>query len=423
MSNSEKRVNAIDESPLGPIPKEWKVSRVCDICTLGRGRVINQIELDKHPGIYPVYSSQSKDGGIFGYLDTFDFEGEYVTWTTDGAYAGTVFYRTGRFSCTNVCGTLKAKDDELSMRYLAATLSTRTHKYVSYIGNPKLMNNVMGQILIPIPPYAEQNHIAEILDTLDNTIQQIEKLIAKLKQIKAGLLHDLLTRGIDEHGQLRDPLTHPEQFKDSLLGRIPREWEVSELALICSKITDGCHQSVKTSEQGIPFLYVSCIQDGQILWDQAARITESTFKEISKGREPKKNLILYTAVGSYGHAALVQEEKPFSFQRHIAYILPDGNKVVPSFLVNWLNSHKCKAYADRVALGNAQKTVTLGLLSNFPIPLPSFEEQEYIVTVLNRYNARILAEENFHRKLKQLKKGLMQDLLTGQVRASVEEAV
>ena len=67
--------------------------------------------------------------------------------------------------------------------------------------------------------------IAAVLDTVDEAIAKTEAVIAKLKQVRAGLLHDLLTRGLDEHGQLRDPIAHPEQFKDSPLGRIPREWE------------------------------------------------------------------------------------------------------------------------------------------------------------------------------------------------------
>ena len=91
--------------------KEWKSKKIKDVCFIGRGRVINQDELRLHPGIYPVYSSQSFNKGEMGRIDSYDFEGEYVTWTTDGAYAGTVFFREGKFNCTNVCGTLKPKVD------------------------------------------------------------------------------------------------------------------------------------------------------------------------------------------------------------------------------------------------------------------------------------------------------------------------
>ena len=115
------------------IPVDWKRCRVSHICDLGRGRVISAHEIEKHPGIYPVYSSQSYNKGQMGAIDTFDFNGEYVTWTTDGAYAGTVFYRSGKFNCTNVCGTLRAKNPQLSMPFIAYKLSTLAKDHVSYV--------------------------------------------------------------------------------------------------------------------------------------------------------------------------------------------------------------------------------------------------------------------------------------------------
>src|SRR5690606_32360514 len=85
----------------------------------------------------------------------------------------------------------------------------------------------------------EQRAIAAILDAMDEAIRRTEALVAKLEKVKAALLHDLLTRGLDEHGQLRDPLRHPEQFKDSELGRIPREWEVKGIDDLAAHVGSG----------------------------------------------------------------------------------------------------------------------------------------------------------------------------------------
>src|SRR5262249_8331264 len=156
---------------------------------------------ENNSGPYPVYSSQSYNKGELGRIATFDFEDEYVTWTTDDAYAGTVFHRNGRFSCTNVCGTLKAKDNELDLQFLAYLLSTVAKKHGSYVGNPKLMNGVMGEVKLHLPRTKKaQAKIAEVLSIVDQAIEQTEALIAKYQRIKTGLMHDLLTRGIDEHG-------------------------------------------------------------------------------------------------------------------------------------------------------------------------------------------------------------------------------
>lgn len=88
----------------------WEQFKIQDIASIGRGRVISSVEISQQENpLYPVYSSQTSNDGIMGYLDDFMFEGEYISWTTDGANAGTVFYRNGKFNCTNVCGLLKLK--------------------------------------------------------------------------------------------------------------------------------------------------------------------------------------------------------------------------------------------------------------------------------------------------------------------------
>ena len=102
-------------------------------------------------GDYPVYSSQTSNNGILGYDTKFDFDGKYLTWTTDGANAGKVFYRNGKFRCTNVCGVLYNDNNKYVDELTADLLNYETPKHVSYVGNPKLMNNVMGDIKIFLP--------------------------------------------------------------------------------------------------------------------------------------------------------------------------------------------------------------------------------------------------------------------------------
>lgn len=183
----------ITQTEIGDYPENWEIVSVDSIGELGRGRVINKEEINSHPGKYPVYSSQSKNDGAFGYLDTNDFEGEYVTWTTDGAHAGTVFFRNGKFNCTNVCGTIKPRNAEvIDARFLAYILSTRTKRHVSYVGNPKLMNNIMGSILFPCPPVIEQRKIATVLQGVEEDIDAAEKRLNKIIELKQSLLAALL---------------------------------------------------------------------------------------------------------------------------------------------------------------------------------------------------------------------------------------
>ena len=170
--------------------KGWPKFRIRDIANLGRGRVINTDEINsQHSPLYPVYSSQTSNNGIMGYLDQYDFEGEYITWTTDGANAGTVFYRNGRFNCTNVCGTLKLTVD-FDYYITALSIQMVTEKYVSKnLANPKLMNNVMAEIEIFMPDFQTQKSLSSLFMSLDKKIESAGELLSCFVSEKKFLLN------------------------------------------------------------------------------------------------------------------------------------------------------------------------------------------------------------------------------------------
>lgn len=137
-------------------------------CEISRGKVISKDYIRNNPGNYPVYSSQTENEGILGEISTYAYEGEYLTWTTDGANAGSVFYRLGKFSITNVCGLLKITDQNISTKYVYYALGHRAKDYVnSGMGNPKLMSNMIAKIKIPVPPLPIQKEIVKVLDRFD----------------------------------------------------------------------------------------------------------------------------------------------------------------------------------------------------------------------------------------------------------------
>jgi type I restriction enzyme S subunit len=143
------------------------VATVEEICDITRGRVMSKNYLRENTGVYPVYSSQTANNGVFGYINTFDYDCESITWTTDGANAGSVFYHINeKFSITNVCGLLRVKNNELvSTKFLFYVLQVYAKKYVNDgMGNPKLMSNVMARISVPLPPLPVQQEIVRILD-------------------------------------------------------------------------------------------------------------------------------------------------------------------------------------------------------------------------------------------------------------------
>lgn len=144
----------------------WRT--INEICEISRGKVISKDYIRDNEGIYPVYSSQTENKGELGKISTYMYNGEYLTWTTDGANAGSVFYRLGKFNVTNVCGLLKIKRKDILTKYIYYALGYRAKDYVnSGMGNPKLMSNVVAKIKLPVPPLEEQERIVAILDRFD----------------------------------------------------------------------------------------------------------------------------------------------------------------------------------------------------------------------------------------------------------------
>jgi type I restriction enzyme S subunit len=186
---------------MGEIPTHWVKCSVWMRFELGRGRVISHEEIAENMGDYPVYSSQTSNNGVMGCLNTFDFEGDYLTWTTDGANAGTVFERHGRFNCTNVCGTLKPRFEDEDITYYRHAIDNAAKWYVRYDINPKLMNGVMSSIKIPVPPLEERRAIAAHINMhaapIDKIFAEISYSISLLKEHRTALISAAVTGKID----------------------------------------------------------------------------------------------------------------------------------------------------------------------------------------------------------------------------------
>ncbi len=169
---------------------EWEKCKVSNLFVIKRGYVL---PISKTRAIadneykYPVYSSQTLRNGLMGYYNQALYK-DAITWTTDGANAGTVNFRPGYFYCTNVCGVLTS-DRGYANACIAEILGLVAKKYVSFVGNPKLMNNVMAEIQIYIPTsLQEQTQIADYFSNLDKQIALHEARLTKLKSVKASCL-------------------------------------------------------------------------------------------------------------------------------------------------------------------------------------------------------------------------------------------
>ncbi len=276
---------------------------------------------------------------------------------------------------------------------------------------------------LPLPSLPEQRHIAEILDAADEAIRQTERVIAKLKAVKAGLLHDLLTRGLDEHGHLRDPQAHPERFKDSPLGRIPRKWEVTTLGNVITRsgglIQTGpfgsqLHAEEYTTE-GIPVIMPQDIQDNRISEDQIARIPLKKARALARHRVVPNDAV-FARRGDLSRCAPIGERETGWLCGTGCLLVRPPEKVIDGYWLSAIYQHdRSQRQIAARAVGSTMVNLNMSLLASLVIAKPSYDEQVYIVETLNTHGVRIRAEEAELAKLCQVKRGLMDDLLTGRV--------
>jgi type I restriction enzyme S subunit len=249
-------------------------------------------------------------------------------------------------------------------------------------------------------------------------------VIAKLQQMKQGLLHDLLTRGIDENGELRDPERHPEQFKDSPLGKIPRGWEVRRLLDLVqpgSIVTYGVVQPGPEVEHGILFVRGGDFPKGHVVLDRLRTISSEVHATYRRTRLSGGE-VLVSLVGQPGSCAVVPPELVgANIARQVALIRP-SESLSPSFLCAYISSSRGQGALLADTLGSVQKVVNLRDLKELMIPLPRYIEQQIITDFLSNSQAQVVSEQRALDKLRSLKQGLMDDLLTGRVRVNLEEA-
>lgn len=258
----------------------------------------------------------------------------------------------------------------INQRIVKLTPSKRLHKnfflhvmrtkleQIEAMGRHALVNNVsitdLKNIKIPLPPLAEQRRIAAILDCADALRTKRRAALAKLDTLLQATFLDMFG----------DPVAN--------LNKLP----IVPLSEVCTRITDGTHQPPKWAANGVPFLFVSNVVDGELTFDTKKFISIETYAELNARCPVENGDILYTIVGSYGNAAIVRTSQRFSFQRHIAHIKPDVAKVDSDYLLGMLQSPGVKRQADAYARGVAQKTLNLRELKNIKIFLPTREQQE-----------------------------------------------
>ena len=277
---------------------------------------------------------------------------------------------------------LRSNADRATREFVCWFLRSPT--FVSYAMNrtagakmPRLGTKELLNAKIPLPPLDEQRRITAKLD-------RICDIIAKRKQQLVQLQQLVKSRFVEMFGDLPNSRT---------------------LADVCLIITDGTHQSPKFVEKGIPFLFVSNIVTNRLTYDAGKFIDEATYSELIKRTPIEPGDILLSTVGSYGHPAIVQSDKRFLFQRHIAYLKPSKAVVDSVFLHGVILSSNVQEQIERKVKGIAQKTLNLSEIKTIAVPLPPFALQREFAAFVAKVDKLAFAvreslesAENLYRK-------------------------
>ena len=331
----------------------------------------------------------------------------------DGSNAGEVLYaRAGILASTMSRASHAGRFDDAYFFYALKQWEPYLKGQTSGSGIPHIDKEIFGNLAITEFDLGEQSKIAEVLSTVDRAIEETEALIAKQQRIKTGLMQDLLTRGIDEHGDLRSEQTH--KFKDSPLGRIPVEWDVKALdKIVDESITYGIVQAGPHVDGGVPYIRTGDMHGDEINVEKLLRTAPQVAKSYKRSAVWVGDIV-------FALRATVGKVLPVTVELDGANLTQGTAKISPKksidsdFLLWAIRTSQVQNAIRLEQKGTTFMEITLGDLRTIRLALPKKkDEQSLIAEKLTRHDRLRRDYAKQRDKLVSLKHGLMQDLLTG----------
>lgn len=382
----------------------WKQNSLDSFCNIAKGEQLNKLDLEKS-GDYPCIN-----GGIepSGYTDKWNRLENTITISEGGNSCGFVNFLKTKFWSGGHCYTLENIQDDFDLQFLYYSLKGRESKIMGLrvgSGLPNIQQKAIKSFEIQYPEdKPEQTRIAEILSTADEAIAHTEALIAKYQRIKTGLMQDLLTKGIDENGNIRSKATHKFVVKKGI--EVPEEWEVNNLGTKCN-----LHNNLRK-----PIAAIERFQNkGSFPYFGATGIIDYINEYKVEGK--------YVLIGEDGDHYLKFKNQEmthlvdgrFNVSNH-AHILSGKNECLTEWIHYFFCHRDITYYLTRQGAGRFK--LNKEALQKLPICVPSTTEQMRIIGRIECFNDNFNLEKQKLVKLQCLKTGLMQDLLSGKVRVN-----
>ena len=349
----------------------------------------------------------------------------------DGANTGKIGIYEGQFGEAAInehVFLLRTEDTKLTQRFLYRLLSWELvqcviHSKISGSAQPGLKSDFARYFPVVVPASTvEQNEIAAVLDLVDATINETATIIAKLEHVQVGFLHNLLTRGLNHNGELRDPERRPEQFFQSEGRMIPRGWRILTLEQIADPANPICYGIVQAFgfvPNGVPVLTIRDIK-GDFITN-----IHRTAKDIDDSYARSHTIpgdVLISIKGTIGRIGLVPPHFHGNISRDLARIRTAEN-INPLYVCHMLRSPEGQQTLSLAQVGTTRGELSIGPLKKLKFPIPEATEQYEIARRLNQLEEFLSSLWTEHYTLRHIKAGLLDDMLSGAVRVDCDVKV
>ena len=392
------------DTKIGRIPKDWDVMMLNEI-TNYKSSNLSLNKLEENTGKYKLYGAS----GMLKGIDFYQTDKESFAIVKDGSGFGNLLWCDKNSSILGTLGRITNKEtsDLKFCFYLTRTIKFK--RYMSGSTIPHLYYKDYGNIKLPVPPLPEQQKIAAILSTVDEQISATDKIIEKSKELKKGLMQKLFSEGIG----------HTE-FKDTKIGRIPKDWEVVRLKKLLSKPTEyGANSSaIDFNEHTYRYVRITDIHsDGRLNKTGIAGILKEEGKKYLLNQD---DVIIARTGNTVGKSYLYNiTDGDCAYAGYLIRFVVNKDVLLPQYLFQYLQSNFFWNWVKRTVRTGAQPNINSKEYQSMRIPLPRLSDQNKIATILLEADAKIEKEQTQKAQLEALKKGLMQQLLTGKKRVKV----
>jgi type I restriction enzyme S subunit len=297
---------------------------------------------------------------------------------------------------------------------------------------PNINAAELAALPVPVPPLAEQRAIARVLGACDDVIDRSERIAWQLDRVLASMLRDLLTRGVSREGRLRDPGASPGEHHDTLLGRLPRAWDVAPMAELLADVEPAMRSGPFGSElrkaelapEGVPLLGIDNVQVDHFVRTYRRFVRPDRIGPLRR-YAVRPGDVLVTIMGTVGRSCLVPDDIGEALSsKHIWTLTLDAQRYVPLLASLQLNHAPwVQAHFAREGQGGTITAIRSDTLRTTLLPVPPMDEQRCILGALEHLRGHVAAERALLARREHVRERLREDLLTGRVRVPDDAAL